>query len=115
MKLSIAALKRMLPVGMHFTAEFYGIVNRAVALKSGLITRRCVTKQTSDMVSVYLDGPRTGLSIWLNWRGVSAKQEEDGSITLFQKVTDHQTEPFLKISNISNITVLESGLPEGHV
>jgi hypothetical protein len=60
------------------------------------ITRRRVVKQTAQMVSEYLTGPKQGNNIYLTWQGVTAEQDTDGSIVL----TNSQVQPpeaFLRI------------------
>jgi hypothetical protein len=99
MNLSIAGLKRMLPVGTEFTAEFCGDVNMVKAGK--LITRRKVTRQTGDMVSEFLDGPDTGKEIYLNWKGVKARmlgEDDDNTIIL----TQPERGDFLKITDLKH-------------
>ena len=96
-KITVAALKRSLAVGTEFTAEFIG-VNATHAAPGMVKTRRKVTKQKADMVSEILDGPKNGLSIWLNWKGLSVTFV-DGSYILtdynnmrpmdFLKITIH--------------------------
>mgnify|MGYP003989206587 FL=1 len=101
MNLAIAALKRMLPVGTEFTAEFCGhnivkLIMRCDKWAGKLITRRKVTRQTGDMVSEFLDGPDTGKEIYLNWKGVKARTNENEEIIL----TQNEDDDFLKITNI---------------
>lgn len=92
--ISIAEVKRRLPVGAQYTGE------NLVALRPenrGPFTRR-VLSQATEMVSVYLDGPKEGQKIYLgSWRGVEAR-EENGAIVLrdflggldFLRITDIQ-------------------------
>ena len=103
MKLSIAEVKRRLPVGTEYTGEFIGTMNVRVIGNLGVtnlhkseqerITRRRIVKQTSEMVSEFLDGPKAGQQIYLTWKGVSAQEDTDGSIVLMMD----NVEPFLRI------------------
>jgi hypothetical protein len=103
MKIAIAEVKRRLPVGTEFTAEFLreplvvrGNCGDTVMAPVQMITRRRVVKQTSQMVSVYLDGPKAGKEIYCDWAGVSAREDTDGSIILTNtKVSP--AEDFLRI------------------
>lgn len=103
MKLSIAEVKRRLSVGTEFTAEFLRgpLVVRGntgdTVMPVPAPSRRRVTKQTSQMVSVYLDGPKVGKSIYCDWAGVTAREDTDGSIVLTNnKVTP--AEDFVRFS-----------------
>jgi hypothetical protein len=106
MKLSIAQVKCRLTVGTEYTGEFIGPLNTRVVSNVGpvlltrpeaeRITRRKVVKQTKDMASEFLTGPKQGQTIYLNWAGVTAR-EENGSIILTQNFND-KSEDFLKIT-----------------
>lgn len=79
--LSIAEVKRRLPVGAQYKGENLAALRPELR---GPFTRR-VLSQASDMVSVYLDGPKEGEKIYLgSWRGVQAREEE-GAIILHSK------------------------------
>ena len=70
--MTIAELRRRLPVGTHFAVEFLGR-ERA---------ERVVVKNTThQLVSRFLSGKRAGELIYLEWRGIKASQGADG-ITL---------------------------------
>lgn len=94
MKLSIAELRRRLPAGTRFTARFLrgDIVIRGntgtttLEVDKETQTREVVKQTASEMVSVYLTGPRKGREVTCTWRGVSAREDESG-ITLTQGET----------------------------
>ena len=92
MKLSIAEVKRRLPVNKEFTGEFIGR-NRGIA--GYTVAKRRVVRQGGTMCCILLDGPKAGQKIYLDWRGVQAL-ERDGSIILIQ--TAREDEEFLKIT-----------------
>lgn len=95
MKIAIAEVKRRLAEGIEYTGEFIGI--NAKMCKPGMqVTRRVVRKNKTQMVSVFLDGPKVGEPIYLNWKNVTA-DERDGSIFLSMTETE-QPEEFLKIT-----------------
>ena len=70
--MTIAELRRRLPVGTHFAAEF---------LDHAASERVVVKNSTHQLVSRFLSGNRAGELIYLEWRGVKASQGADG-ITL---------------------------------
>lgn len=73
MKISIASLRKLLPVGKIFTAEF---------VMTGEKTKRKVLKQsTYEMITEYLGGEKDGKEIYCSWTGVKA-DEQGGWITL---------------------------------
>ena len=89
MKLSIVELKRRLPVGAEFTATFIGPLNTRV-IGNGMVTdlphpcmvtKRRVYKQGEEMSSMFLDGPKAGKFIFLDWKGIKAR-EDGGAIIL---------------------------------
>jgi hypothetical protein len=116
-KLSIAALKRMLPVGAEFTAEF--CCRTAVIVRGNLgttthfvpqpddlrISRRRVVKQTSQMVSEYLTGPKQGQQIYCQWTGTTARRDASGDIVLTNTQVD-PPEDFLRIRAITARAIL---------
>ena len=92
-KLSIAEVKRQLPVGTEFTAEYCG---PCVRFATELVTRRRVVKQTGTMTTRILTGSKAGHLVYCEWHGVVAR-EECGSIVL----TNTQVQPaedFLRIT-----------------
>lgn len=108
MKLTIAEVKRRLPAGAKFTGEFCGRLNTRVISNTGATslvkpenerrTQRIVRKQSSEMVSEFLSGPRIGQLIYCAWKGVSAR-EEAGDIILSQEIQG-RSEDFLRIQAI---------------
>jgi hypothetical protein len=49
------------------------------------------------MVTVYLDGPKAGKEVYCTWKGVTAKEDTDGSVVL----TNTEVQPaedFLRIT-----------------
>lgn len=93
MKITIAEAMRRLPVGTEFTGEFLNPLPTMDPAR--LVTRRKVKRQTpARMVSTFLDGPRAGNEIELNWRGVTA-DERDGAIYLTMNETGRE---FLRIT-----------------
>lgn len=80
MKISITEVKRRLVAGTNFVGEFVGD-NVRLCSPGMEKTRRCVKKNTTEMVSEFLDGPKVGQSIFCKWAGVTA-DERDGSIFL---------------------------------
>jgi hypothetical protein len=95
MKIAIAEVKRRLVEGVEYTGEFIGI--NAKMCKPGMqVTRRVVRKNKTEMVSVFLDGPKKDESIYLNWKNVTA-EERDGSIFLSMTETERPDE-FLRIT-----------------
>ena len=93
MKIAIAELKRMLPVGQEYMAEFIG-VNR-IHCKPGIqLTKRIVVKSNSELISKFLDGPRINELIYLgSWVGITADKREDGIYLSSSEIGE-----FLKIS-----------------
>lgn len=72
-RISISALRKRLPVGSTFTAEF---------IPTGEKTKRKVVGQTThEMVSEILDGEKAGRWSYCSWTNVIANQE-NGVITL---------------------------------
>lgn len=93
MKLSIAEVKRRLPVGTEYVGEYVGGNARNVKL-GGRIARRRVTKQTSyEMTSEVLTGPNSGSIPHLTWQGQKAR-EDDGAIIIL----DHQGDQYFRIT-----------------
>lgn len=108
MKLSISELKRRLPAGTEFTGEFVGR-NRQVAAAGMSICRRRVVKQGTQMVCVFLDGPKQGEQSYLTWRGVSAK-EIDGAIVLSDEGEEFFRITFEKLSGgLACANVIDNG------
>jgi hypothetical protein len=95
MKIAIAEVKLRLAEGVEYTGEFVGV--NARMCKPGMqVTRRVIVKNKSEMVSRFIDGPKAGEVIYLNWKNVTA-DERDGSI--FLSMTETATpEEFLKIT-----------------
>lgn len=109
MKMTIAELKRRLPVGAEFTAQFLrgpitirGNLGDTVLPADNTPRRRRVVKQTSQMVSVHLDGPKAGQEAYLTWKGTTARQDTDGSIILTNTEVNrsHWTPPGLADSRL---------------
>lgn len=107
MKMTIAELKRRLPVGAEFTAQFLrgpitvrGNCGDTVLATDNTPRRRRVVKQTSQMVSVHLDGPKVGHNAYLTWKGTTARQDTDGSIILTMNDDEGKRPPedYLKIT-----------------
>jgi hypothetical protein len=106
MKMSVAELKRLLPVGTEYTAEFIGELNMRVLSNLGpttlvkpeneRIARRRVVKQNSQMVSLILDGPKQGVETHLHWSGITARKDTDGGIIVTNKEYNPPKD-FLKI------------------
>jgi len=93
MKISVAEVRRRLPEGKECVIEFVG-TNAQHCNPETKCTRRQIRKQTaSQMASAFLEGPKKGSLIWLQWKGITA-DERDGAIFL----TDgFHKEEFLKI------------------
>jgi len=111
MKISAAEVRRRLPVGTECTVEFIG-VNRKFCPPGNERTRRRIEKQTvNQMKSRFLNGPKEGNNIWLNWLGVKA-EDQDGAIIL----SDDQQGEFLKIET-ENCTATTTCEPicEAHI
>lgn len=104
-KLSIAEVKRRLPVGCIYLGEFIG-GNAHRAKPGNVCTKRRVETQKSQMVSRLLTGPNSNLSprddnkelIYLHWVGITA-DERDGSI--FLTLVEGEDE-FLKITIVTD-------------
>ena len=95
--MTIAEVRRRLPVGTEFTAEFINPVGRAKFGEGQHTSRRRVTKQSArEMVSLFLDGPKEGKEIFLGWKNTKAR-EEDGSI-IFTMTDTGSPQDFLKIT-----------------
>lgn len=95
-RISLAEVRRRLPVGAKFTAEFIGL-NAKVCKPENRCTKRVVEKQTShQMVSVKEDGER----VWHQWNETMAHEHEDGSIVLSMTDGDESKKPeaFLRIT-----------------
>lgn len=93
-RISLAEVRRRLPVGAKFTAEFIGF-NGKVCKPENRCTKRVVEKQSAhQMVSVKEDGER----VWHQWSHTLAEEHEDGSIVLSMTEDEgKKPEPFLKI------------------
>ncbi len=103
MKITIAELRRRLPVGATFKASFLRGPIKVVGNTGNTLLpvdnneySRVVVKQTaSEMVSKYTEGPREGREVTCTWRAVVAREEE-GRIILTH--TDQsRNEDFLAI------------------
>jgi hypothetical protein len=95
MKISIAAVKRKLKEGVEYTGEFTG-TNSSRCVPNLSKTRRRIIANKSVMVSVFLDGPKVGEKIYLDWKDVTA-DERDGSIFLTMTSVS-PPEEFMKIT-----------------
>lgn len=90
MKISIAEVKRCLPVGKEVSFEYVGFP------KNGVKSKRKVIKNSSyQLITTILDGPKTGESVYLDWNGVTA-DERDGDVYL------KDTEEFVKIIGLKS-------------
>jgi hypothetical protein len=72
--MTIAELKRRLSVGTEWT----GIFLRGP--HAGVPYRRCVLKQSDEMVSIILDGPLKDREVGMRWRGVKVRQEGESIV-----------------------------------
>lgn len=119
MKLSIAELRRRLPVGATFTATFIG-KNSSIARPTMRQTKRRVHTQSSyHMTSVITEGQHADEVIWLTWKFVSATVDDTGKVTVYMQEHDHigehaesgglvvtklrpkgEPEPFVEFTNI---------------
>ena len=89
--LSIASLRRKLPVGSTYSATWIG-----PELDNPRTTRRRVVSQSARLMqSVVLDGPESGRTMRLEWQGVKASEALD-------VITLDEDGPFLKIDTIGN-------------
>lgn len=95
MKISIAEVKRRLDECVKYTGEFIG-TNAKRCPPDMQVTNRIVLKNKSQLVSMFLDGPKQGEVIYLNWKYVRA-EERNGSIFLSMTETEPEEE-FLKIT-----------------
>lgn len=92
-KISCSAFRRLLDVGTEFTAEYVG------PFLGGVSSRRRVAKLSAcQMASEVLEGPKQGRLVYLDWRGVSVREEDGGYI-----LTNNQENPpqdFLRVTSI---------------
>jgi hypothetical protein len=97
MKISCAEMRRLLPVGTTFQAEFIGD-NRRFARPNRINTSRRVTTQTAHQMESLLfpsDGSDPqGIVIYLTWKGLEI--ENSGKEYLFTNKEDGEL--FLKIT-----------------
>lgn len=106
MKISIAEVRRRLPVGATFTATFLrdltvrpNVGPPVVMPNRGPSSREVVSQNAHEMVSRYTSGPRSGQNISCKWTGVTARVEDGVTIILSQKFGDER-EDFLAITDI---------------
>jgi hypothetical protein len=79
MKITIAEVKRRLPVGTEYIGTYVG---KFAYLTKGYTTcKRKVVRNTNTLESVFLDGSRAEERVFLPWRSVTATENHDG-ITL---------------------------------
>jgi len=71
-KVTVAALRRLLPVGTEFESYLPGARDAAVTTTR----RRVASNSAGQMASLILDGPKAGGLIYLSWAGL--KVETDG-------------------------------------
>lgn len=87
--IAIAELRRRMPVGTKFTAEYmrgaasYGLTN----------TREVIKQSNTRMISRLLDGPKSGQEVTCEWRGVEAI-EGDWGIELYKN--EMCSDPFVR-------------------
>lgn len=93
--ISIASLRRQLPYGRNFIAEFIGPLNMHVLGNLGPVelkpvcdrrTGRTVVRQTKhEMASEIQTGTKKGHTIYLNWSGVVAysREGQDGIVLAY--------------------------------
>ncbi len=81
MKLTIAELRRQMPVGTQFKAAFLPRKNSVTPADTNEYFRIVVKQTPTKMVSKYLEGPREGQEVTCTWRYVVAR-EENGKIIL---------------------------------
>lgn len=123
-RLSLAEIRRRLPPGKFFTAEFVGEINIRVIGNLGVTelrkspaeirTRRRVrTQSRHEMASEILTGPKAGQPIYVAWSGVDVYVEAPGVLLL--QMSD-EPQPFLRISEISDtcdVPVYDAAPPPG--
>jgi hypothetical protein len=98
--MTIAELRRLLPVDKEWTGEYLG-GSLVVLGNAGSTTfhpnppaRRRVIKQSAyEMKSMMLDGPKANQVVYHNWKGTKARKENDAII-----LTDETGRDFLKIT-----------------
>jgi len=99
--LSIAALRRKLPVGSTYSGTWIG-----PPCGTPQTTRRRVVSQSARLMqSIILDGPESGRTMRLEWKGVSASESIDGvTLSAQERITRTRADyvPFLKIDTIGN-------------
>jgi len=92
MKISAAEVRRRLPVGTECIVEFIGINRKHCAPGNERTRRRIIGQTASQMVSLFLEGPKVDHRIYLQWYRITA-EEKDGAIIL----SDGYQGEFLKI------------------
>lgn len=80
--ISLASVRRQLPPGTEFEAEFLGTFNSSRPDDERLTRRRVVSQTSHKMVSTILTGPKAGRPIDCQWSHVRATHE-DGRILLW--------------------------------
>lgn len=76
MKISITAVKRLLPVDTIFQSEMIGR-NRTVAKPEMVTTTRKIVKQGNEMISEIIEGDHAGKEVYLAWKGLTADLENN--------------------------------------
>lgn len=94
MKISVAEMRRMLPIGATFTAEFIGR-NASRAKPEDIKTKRVVISQSSaEMVSRFVGRDRTATNIWKS-KKVDKLSENEYQVSMI--LNDDIEDPYLKI------------------
>jgi len=84
-RISVAALRRMLPPGTNYFASNHGLM---VSNKTAIYGRKVVSNTPKQMASLITGGPKSGLTIWLTWASVvatlvvSPNNDQDFYVTL---------------------------------
>ena len=93
MKLSIAEVRRRLPVSSTFTGEFIGNNGKICKPENKVLRRQVISQRPQEMESKLKEGPDEGKSTYLAWPGVIARLEDEAIILTctgedFLKITD---------------------------
>lgn len=98
MALSIAEVRRNLPVGTIYRVTYlgppilvYGNTGLVVMPTPDPVRRRVIKQNEKQMVSVYLEGEKKGQHVYLTWEGTTATREGHKTFLL------EADEQFLKI------------------
>lgn len=93
MRLSIAEVRRRLPVGKFFTGEFIGRNGQLCKPENKILRRQVEAQKSNEMECRLKDGPDEGRVTYLEWIGVLAREDENAIILTctgedFFKITD---------------------------